>query len=222
MKSRDNENSADGDWDNPEDLDWTEFDWEKYLRSQDDMVHRYLGFYEHSRSVPDRIDEVARLMGWEVSDKEIEKETESEAAEDDEAEAEPYVIQSNPVFIATSALFRMLQVNWERVAGLSSEIPKSLALPMQAALYRSERQSLLAIQSLDMGDFAMAVSLFKRALRDLNVALSHLSDPVFDTAKDFQSLREDMQGGLFDLREIWLRVIAECREEVSRHESGDE
>lgn len=74
----------------------------------------------------------------------------------------------------------------------------------------------MAIHSLDFGDYAMAVSQFKRALSELNQTFSLLTDPRLDGNRTLISLREEMFPKLFDLREIWFRVISECREELDR------
>jgi len=63
-----NDFNADGpsenEWEEQGELAWNEFDWERYLREQDDTIHRYLAFYEKLKGQPDRIDEAAHLMGW--------------------------------------------------------------------------------------------------------------------------------------------------------------
>jgi hypothetical protein len=55
-------------------------------------------------------------------------------------------------------------------------------------------------------------------MRELNVALSHLHASDYPTNKAAVDFRDDTVPMLFDLREIWLRVIAECREEFGRQE----
>jgi len=66
----------------------------------------------------------------------------------------------------------------------------------------------------------MAVSLFKRALAELNHSLALLNSDVAAKHRTVAAYREEALPRLFDLREIWLRVIKECREELGR--PGDE
>ena len=73
-----------------------------------------------------------------------------------------------------------------------------------------------AIHALDFGDYAMAVSLFKRALSALNSSLALLNDDSITRQRHVLAWREEALPSLFDLREIWLRVISECREELDR------
>jgi hypothetical protein len=129
---------------------------------------------------------------------------------------------------------------WPCAAGLGSFVPSSLyrgeeqaTLAIQAldfgdyalsisSLFRGEEQATLAIQALDFGDYALSISLFKRALRDLNQSFSLLSEKKFDENKFVVSARDDYFPKLFDLREIWLRVMNECREELERPSDEDE
>ncbi len=64
MKDFDSDSSPESDWDERGELAWNEFDWENYLREQDDVVRRYLAHYEGLKHNPERIDEIAHRMGW--------------------------------------------------------------------------------------------------------------------------------------------------------------
>ena len=78
------------------------------------------------------------------------------------------------------------------------------------------------MHALDFGDYAMAVSLFKRALSSLNDSLATLADEETCRHRLTAAWREEARARLFDLREIWLRVITECREELERHDEDDD
>lgn len=219
MRPSDSDNSSDNDWTDPGGLTWNEFDWEIYLREQAEPLHRYLGFYEKLKSHPDRIDEVARLMRWDENETDDDDSAEPTGA-DAPASADdlvPYTLHKNPVFIATAALFLSLSRNWQCLAADAGKVPQPLALAYLASLHRGEQQAVLAIQMLDLGDYTIAISLFKRALRELNTTLALIDDRAASRHRALAAFREDAQVKLFDLREIWLRVIGECRDEVSRH-----
>lgn len=216
MIPKDSDSSSDGEYEDPGELGWSEFDWEKYLRLQDDIVHRYLGFYEKFKGSAERIDEVAQAMGWDrdnESDELPEEETEIPETE----EMEPYTLQKNPVYISTTAIYLSLQRHWEHLCASLDCLDRHTSIAYLASLHRGEMNATLAIQSLDLGDYTMAVSLFKRAMRELNASLSLLGSDKMGGEKLFLSYRENAYSQIFDLREIWLRIIAECREEVSRH-----
>ncbi|MDD1763080.1 MAG: hypothetical protein LUQ59_12685 [Methanothrix sp.] len=219
MIPKDSDSFSDGEYENPGELTWSEFDWEKYLRKQDDVILRYLGFYESMAGSGQRIDDTARCMGWEGEPLVDPVDLNEDSAEDDESDddlGEPYILQHNPVYIASTAIELGLQRSWERLAAQAGQVPQSLAVSFLAAMHRSETISLLAIQSLDFGDYTLAVSQFKRAMRELNTALSDLNSPLYPSTSVALAFRAEATSMLFDLREIWLRVMAECRDEVKR------
>ena len=232
MSNFDPENPSENEWDDRGELAWNEFDWEHYLRDQDDVIHRYLAFYEQQRDRLDRIDEVAHLMGWDEEDWSSESDSSSEETEaveepapeskSEEVDAEPYTLHKNPIFIATRAIYLSLKRKWELLAGDSAKVPQALALSLHSSLYRGEEHALLAVQALDFGDYAMAISLFKRALSELNRSLALLDEKTASASRALQGFREDALPRLFDLREIWLRVMQECRTELQRPLDTDE
>ena len=220
MSNFDSDGSPENDWDDRGDLAWNEFDWERYLREQDDAVRRYLRFYESCKHSAERIDEVAEKMGWgqdnwseEADDPAADDKSGADAAGSDE---DVYTLHKNPIFIATKAISLGLKRSWEALATDGGKVPQSLALQFLAALHSAEEQASQAIHALDFGDYAMAVSLFKRALSSLNGSLGLLTADSVAGHRGVLAWREDAIPRLFDLREIWLRVIAECREELDR------
>jgi hypothetical protein len=56
----------------------------------------------------------------------------------------------------------------------------------------------------------------KRALSALNGSLALLNDPAAARYRPVQVWREAALPKFFDLREVWLRVINECRDELER------
>jgi hypothetical protein len=216
-------NNSDGaadEWDDRGELAWSEFDWERYLREQDEAVLRYLRFYEACQDAPDRIDAVAEKMNWgdgawhEDIEESAGEESETEAAfEEDEG---VYTLHKNPIFIATKAIYLGLNRSWQTLAADAAKVPQPLAIALLASLQRGEEQAVQAIHALDFGDYAMAVSLFKRALSALNGTLALLNDDGLARERHVLAWRRGALPRLFDLREIWLRVITECREELDR------
>jgi hypothetical protein len=231
MSNFDPDSPSENDWEERGDLAWNEFDWEQYLREQDDVLHRYLAFYEQLRDHPERIDEVAHFMRWDegvwtsesvgTGEEETTGDTPDEA---DEAsfKAEPYTLHKSPVFIATKAIYLSLKRAWERIATDATKVPQPLAIILQTSLHRGEEHAMLAVQALDFGDFAMAVSLLKRALCELNQTLALLAEHSDNSSRALSHFRSDALPRLFDLREIWLRVMKECRLELERPTDNDE
>lgn len=221
MSNSESDGPSDNDWEDRGELAWNEFDWENYLRDQDEVLQRYVGLYDKSAGRTDRIDHVAHGMGWDEGDWSSEDEAPEAPANPatdgaDAEDSDPYTLLKNPIFIATKAIYLTLQRAWEKAAIDPAKLPQRSALLVASSLHRGEQQATLAIQALDFGDYAMAISLLKRALRELNLTLALLGDRALDEARAMIALREDMIPRLFDLREIWLRVMAECRDELDR------
>ena len=224
MSDYDPDSGPENEWEERGELAWNEFDWERYLREQDDTIHRYLGFYEAFRHNPNRIDAVAEQMGWGQGNwSDGSTEDDAELAEEDGTtdaadygEAEIYTLHKNPIFIATKAIYLGAKRQWELTAGDATKVPPALALALLASLHRGEEHAVQAIHALDFGDYAMAVSLFKRALSALNESLTLLNSSQAAAHRAVMAYRDETLPKLFDLREIWLRVTAECREELDR------
>ena len=230
MSNYDSDGSPENEWEDRSDLIWNEFDWERYLRDQEETVNRYLAYYEAFKDMPDRIDEVAKRMEWEngvssdgeALDTQDDESDDESAADEFGAESEVYTLHKNPIFVSTRALYLRLRRNWELLAADAQKVPQTLALRYLSALHGGEDMAMQAIHALEFGDYAMAVSLFKRALGALNQTLALLNDPAVLSYPALGVYRTDAHATLFDLREIWLRVIGECRAELERPVEDDD
>lgn len=216
MTNSDSDGLFDNDWEDRGELAWTELDWQKYLDTQESAVRDYIKHYDQLPEAVDRVDEAARRMGWELA--ETPESLADDEARDEEADDafdgdwDPYTLHRNPVYISTRALYVSLLAHWERVAAQPDRVPAALGITLQALLYRGNEQALQAVQALEMGDYTLAVCLFKRALRELNLTLARLSQPDVAETPLAMRYREYAMPRLFDLREIWLRVMNECRQ----------
>jgi hypothetical protein len=211
----------DNDWDDCGELSWTEADWQKYLAAQETAVRDYIKHYDQLPATMDRVDEAARLMGWELAETpatsappEATEEIDETLSEEDvfDGDWDPYTLHRNPVYISTRALYLSLLAHWERVAAQPGRVPPALGITLQSLLYRGNEQALQAVQALEMGDYTLAVLLFKKALRELNATLARLNEPDATATPLAVRFREYAMPRLFDLREIWLRVMNECRQ----------
>ena len=219
MSDFDSNSGAGGEWEDRGELAWNEFDWERYLREQDEAIQRYVGYYDACAASSSRIDEVAEKMNWGQDDWSEDAEDGDVEEEDEEAfdeREDVYTLHKNPIFIATKAIYLSLKRSWRPVAVNPSVVPAALAVDLLASLHDGEEHAVQAIHALDFGDYAMAVSLFKRALSSLNGSLALLNSEAVSRQRHLQTWREAALPRLFDLREIWLRVIAECRDELER------
>ncbi len=220
MTNQDSDGLFDHDWEERSELARSEAEWHRYLADQEKSVQDYVRAYDRLASAPDRIDQVARQLGWEPpADEDAPEDGPDDASAPPPGEAwEPYTVHRNPVYIATKALHLGLLGHWERLAARpDSGVPVALALDMQSTLHRGQEAALHGIHALEMGDYTLAVCFFKRALGGLNAAMASLNaagTPLLRRYRDYALPR------LFDLREIWLRVMNECRLE-SETDDGD-
>jgi hypothetical protein len=225
MSNFDSDGGSENQWEDRGDLAWNEFDWERYLREQDESIHRYLRLYDACKTPADRIDYVADKMNWGRDDWSDEADApEGDTGEDDDAsdDDDVYTLHKNPIFIATKAIHLSLYRSWQTIAGDAAKVPQPLAIALLTSLHRGEDHAVQAIHALDFGDYAMAVSLFKRALAALNTTLSLLNADAVMRQRHVLVWRESAVPRLFDLREIWLRVMAECRDELERPLEDDD
>src|SRR3954462_967306 len=127
MSNFDSDGGPDGEWDERGDLAWNEFDWERYLREQDEAINRYLRFYEASKDTPDRIDSVAEQMGWGQEDWSEEAESDDDDEDDSDEDfaggEDIYTLHKNPIFIATKAIYLGLNRSWQALAADSAKVP---------------------------------------------------------------------------------------------------
>ena len=237
MNDNEFEGLPDNDWDDTWDLAWSEFDWERHLRQQDKAVQTYLSHYDKLTERADRIDEVAHLMGWDqeewtnddvesanaFSEGDFSVSGNMNGRNDAGKSADPYTLHKHPVYVSTRALFLWLQRSWEFVApACGSRMPVRVAVAFVTALSRAEQNSLMATQALDVGDFSLAVSQVKRAMSDLNAAFRQIQSLEDNLHPAFAQFRHQAKIRLFDIREIWLRVMRDCREELDRRVGEDE
>lgn len=214
MINKDSDGLPDNEGEDRSELSWTETEWEKYLADHEASVVEYLKHYDQLETTPDRLDEVARRLNWELEalDDGDEDLDDDDLDSDFDADWEPYTLHRNPVYISSKALYLSLIANWERIAAHPGRISAALGLAVQGSLFRGRENSLQAIQALDLGDYALAICFFKRALRELNDTLARLTTEKAGDAQLLSRYRDYALPRLFDLREIWLRVMSECRE----------
>lgn len=229
------EGQPEGDWDDRGDLSWGELDWQHFLKRQEKEVARFLQFYDQSPAAGlDRLDWVARQMGWDsedwsVSDLPIEGEDDEE--EDFQGEEwkqessgppspppddDPYTLHRHPVFVVSTGLLMKIRYIWRGVMQQQQfQLNPLLTWDFSESLSETEKHTLLALQSMEMGDYLLCVVHLKRALRGVNIALS-LVPALAPAAPIPEHFRRNMLARLFDLREVCLRVIGDCREEEHR------
>ena len=220
------EGQPDGDWEDRGNLSWSELDWQHFLQRRDKETARFLRFYDQCPVGPtERLDWVARQMGWDTEDWSVgdfpddDEDSENWKADDEpidrESDMDPYTLHRHPVYVVSSGLFLQLR-------HMLRTVIKHRGGPMNAlicwdfsdTLNEAEKHSLMAMQSMDMGDFMLCLVHMKRALRGINLAMSVLG-PLATETKAGEFFRQAILARLFDLRDVCIRVIMDCRGEES-------
>ena len=125
----------------------------------------------------------------------------------------------HPVYTVTRALFRSLYDLGMAYAKLNGQ-NTLLHLAVNTTLHEAETQALLGLESQDMGDMALTVCHFKRSLTQINHAMKLLGRMESEGMAGAEMFAREVNKRLFDLREIWLRVNSEMREEIDHRRHG--
>ncbi len=221
------EGQPEGEWEDRGNLSWSELDWQQFLQRQEKEVARFLKFYDECPlEAAERLDWVARQMGWDSEDWSVgdlldeEEETEGWNPGEEESrerpDSDPYTLHRHPVYVVCSGLFLQIRYLWRTaLTNRPGPVDSLLCWDFAECLNEAEKHSLMAMQCMDMGDFLLCVVHLKRSLRGLNLAMSLLPELVASSSAG-EYFRLAMVARLFDLREVCLRVMQDCREEDRR------
>lgn len=223
MTNFNQEGHFEGEWEDRGNTYWGELDWKEFLTRREKETARFLQHY-HECPVPptERLDWVARQMGWDTDDWAVgETGEDPDALEEDfdgaipPEDDDPYTIHRHPVYVVCSGLFIQLRYTWRCVMTERSAVNGLLAWDFADCLNEAEKHSLLGMQCMDMADYMLCVVHFKRALRGINAAMSLLPRLVADV-NGTDALEKECMSRMFDLREVCIRVIQDCRDEQKR------
>jgi hypothetical protein len=210
----------DGEWDDTGEVAWSEAQWQKYLRDSENEISRFINVYNSVMDKADCLDEAAHLMGWDredwaIGEEELDDDIDSLDSTSDAFDTNaPYTIHRHPVYVASTALYLNLRKNWDNfltIAGSKTEA--QFVWQYASSLREGEIHAMIGVQCLDLGDSQLAVCHFKQAHAALNETL-RMNTALSEIHPQLASLpqyQEDVRKRLMDLREIWLRVIQECR-----------
>jgi len=217
----DHDSYPENEWEDSWETLWNEHDWERYLREEDDEIRKYDKLYKKLIRSQNRLDEVALFMGWE-SNLSLEQSDEAPENSTEARPDQPYTLHKHPLFIASKALHGWMIEKLTQYASLSDQhVSSAELLRLQTSISQSDYYGLLAVSALDMGDFTLAVSYLKRGLAAINHSFSLLSLIDEKSIEALSRYSQQARTRLFDIREIWLRVIADCRAAVANRPEED-
>lgn len=225
---------SEGDWEEfSNELNWSESQWRDYLKGSDRDTARFLSYYNSVKDKPNHLDEVASLMGWDAEDMSLTDEfaysdgegEDGEEGEDGGTDQEdaPYTLHRHPVFVVTRSLYRYLHQSWEHYMERNGQrVPAKLVWDYGNSLHQAEMNVLLSIQALDLGDFGLSICHLKNSLSALNHTLALLNELQHPNPEYLESFRNEIRIRLFDLRELWIRVMGDCRHECQHRRDDQE
>ncbi|MBN1404836.1 MAG: hypothetical protein JW942_10275 [Opitutales bacterium] len=226
MSNNNFEGQSDGDWEDRGELSWQEYDWQQYLARHEQEVEKFISLYNGLIAAPERIDEVAVQMGWDEEDWSVSDgadELDDDSDDDDDARDEgpedfdPYTLLRHPVYVVVRGLYRDLRRRWSAyIIGGETQVGPTGSWALAQVLSEGETHATLSLQSLDMGDYALAVCQMKLALEIINKTFYLFSEVLAEKGPMEEILEADFRVRLFDLREVCLRIMNDCRNQNNR------
>ena len=215
MAEFESESNPDSEWEDSWETVWSEHEWEVYLATEEHQVRRYQKLYNKLTRNQNRLDEVALFMGWDTNADPQDQENANNGIE--AISDQPYTLHKHPLYIASKALHNWLNEKWSQHVSLCSEqVSPVSALKIQKTISSSEQYGLLAVTALDLGDYALAIACLKRGLSQINRLISQLNELERKNIAPLNAYSKHAKIRLFDIREIWLRVMSDCRTAVAR------
>ena len=228
---------SEGNWEDfSQGSSWGESQWRGYLKNTDRETARFISIYNSLKDKPNHLDEVATQMGWDADDISLKDEMDEFSATDcndlesiNENESAPYTLHKHPVIVVTRGLYRYLHQSWEHYLNSETSITTSEHIKDGSSttslktcwkyvqsLHQAEINVLLSVQALDLGDFGLTICHLKNSLTALNETLSILNQLNHPNKKFLEAFDKEVRTRLYDLRELWIRVIGDCRSECKR------
>ena len=205
-----------GEFDGSGNASWGESDWAGYLHRNDLEIGRFLSYYNEVKKFPDRLDASARRMGWESAD--WAPGDGEDAPEDEENPDLPYCIHQHPVYIVSRALGIQLTVCFRKLCQDSGPAINALtAADLMHSFWDVEHQMVMAINATDTGDMSLALVHMKRGLSAINYSIGLRAQIPTEARLSSAEASSELEATLFDLREICLRVMDDCRWDGSKN-----
>jgi len=209
---------SDDDFETPE--IWDEYQWERFLQQQDRNTEKYFGLLEKYLDHPERDQIIAREMGWECFDDEIDNEWEEvaeslceeemKATKEEECEEGEFdEFARSPIYQDTVKLHTWINAWLDRDASLKDH-PEAVRLATRSAVCGAKLAAALCGD--DSTELGMTIAYLKRGLKAANDALdagAKLAEDEKMTARQRGSLNRL----LFKVRDRIVDLMSEYRSE---------
>ena len=201
---------------------WNEFQWEAFLKAQDQKTEKYFGLMEKYLDHPDRDALIAQEMGWnfefeeewqeiEGEFQEITDEMESEMEDDLDDELAEEVF-SHPAFEDAMKVHYWIEEVISRHSGLS-EHPVFAGFVGRFATCSAKLAGALYQDSTD--EIGMVIAFLKRGLKAANDSLGFLEELKTRSLLSEEEV-EQVKAPLFSLRQFLVDIMGRNRAEWQR------
>jgi hypothetical protein len=212
------------DYDPESDKIWDEYEWERFLRQQDQKTEKYMELLEKYLDDPQRDEIIAREMGWSHlgEDNDWSEEVDALANEDwrsgadgenEDASAVRFeTFEDHSLYRAAFALTVWIDQLFDDDAALQNE-PAAVKLATQSALASAKLAA--ALNDDDVDELGMTIAYLKRALKAITTSLEAAAQLVKEQHITIAQ-HSILQKRLFEVRDGIISLMGEYRGEWRR------
>ena len=228
MSAEDFNPFPEGEWEDFNFQPWNEAEWQKYLQGSRREVGDFIAIYKACKDKPGHIEQISRRMGWDYypsydqdfsdSDTSVSFKLPPNPGADPSSNYESnayYTFHRHPVYIFSTGLYTLLNEKLVQFAASPASLPgRDWGIRFAHSFHHGEVNTVIALQFLEMGDYPLTICHLKLALSALNKSFSILQELEPYSPVNSAVFYKEAKRILFDLREVWLHVIRDCREEI--------
>jgi hypothetical protein len=206
---------------------WDEYDWERFLKQQDQKTEKYMELLEKYLDDPQRDEIIAREMGWSDlrGEKDWSEEVDALLNDDWRADDESDLVreeqktsaldsfEEHSLYRAAFALTVWIDKLFDQYPSLQNE-PAAVKLATHAALASAKLAAALSDDDVD--ELGMTIAYLKRALKAITVSME-AATRLLSEKLVAASQHAVLQQRLFQVRDGIITLMGEYRREWRRH-----
>ena len=202
---------------------WDEYDWERFLREQDQKTEKYMQLLEKYLDDPQRDEIIAREMGWTqlLDAKDWSAEVDALLDEDPEGDddLEPdqgaksvETFEEHSLYRAAFALTIWIDQLFDQKPLLQNE-PAAIKLATHSALASAKLAA--ALSGDDVDEIGMTIAYLKRALKAITISMD-AAEQLLSEKLITRAQHSVLQQRLFQVRDGIITLMGEYRSEWRR------
>ncbi len=202
---------------------WNEYDWERFLREQDQKTEKYMQLLEKYLDDPQRDEIIAREMGWtqllDAKDwsAEVDALLDEDPEEDDDLEPEHgaksvETFEEHSLYRAAFALTIWIDQLFDQKPLLQNE-PAAIKLATHSALASAKLAA--ALSGDDVDEIGMTIAYLKRALKAITISMD-AAEQLLSEKLITRAQHSVLQQRLFQVRDGIITLMGEYRSEWRR------